>query len=168
MNESILSDPIKAEAISPAERERGEATRRSDPPSLRFGVASQIKAEAEDAGEKDGGGSPNPPRRRMGQEGDVGWASQFASRNPQFRRSDQIKAAAQSLRVEANPGNAGIPAGENDYGERSGRVPSATPTGPARTRPPSDPHESLPPSRAGAPRLRPNQVKRHFPQCSLL
>ena len=83
MNESILSDPIKAEAISadrgsagcpPAEpksvelagvagQENREATRRSgqikanaeeaeqevakppaDPPSLRYGVASQIKA----------------------------------------------------------------------------------------------------------------------------
>ena len=93
--------------------------------------------------------------------------------------SGQIKANAETLRVDASPGNAGTPAGrgggwdsrrladgraEKVYGgnlpesgsatctnsasRQSGSVPSAMPTD---ARPPSDPRDSLPPSRSALP-----------------
>ena len=76
----VFSAPIKVEATSAdgesggcppgepksvapadmAERESAEATRRSDPPSLRFGVASQIKAEAQSGAAGMGGKATIP------------------------------------------------------------------------------------------------------------
>ena len=104
-------------AMRPRPSGTGAKSILSDPPSPGSGVASQIKPSAEMAEQRSGEAT---------------------------RRSGSIKAEAETLRVDATPGNAGrdgggdsrgsedgrVLAGEKVYGG-SGRSPSAEPTGPA-------------------------------------
>ena len=105
----VLSDSIKpVESQEPNQQSQmeqisGEATSSGPIPE-----SGPIKVEAKNVSEQDSGRDAINP--------------QSAIRDPQFPRSDQVKAEAETLHVDATPGNAGRDGGRDSRWSEGGRV----------------------------------------------